>query len=258
MNVLIIEDEPAAAENLTYILKEIVPSINIETVIDTVIDAIDFFNNPHHIELAFFDIHLADGISFEIFEKTQVNIPIIFTTAYDEYAIKAFKVNSIDYLLKPIDEDELKDAIDKYKTSKQTTALPKQFQKMLQLISAEKKPYKNTYLLQHRDTIIPLKVNDVAYFYIEASIVKAITNDNKSYVIDKKLEDIVHDLNPELFFRVNRQYIVHKNAIENLQFYFNGKMILNLIPKAKEQVIVSKAKAPQLKSWMQNQKNKLD
>lgn len=254
MNVLIIEDEPAAAENLTYILKEIVPSINIETVIDTVIDAIDFFNRPHHIELAFFDIHLADGISFEIFEKTQVNIPIIFTTAYDEYAIKAFKVNSIDYLLKPIDEDELKDAIEKYKTSKQTTALPEQFQQILQLISAEKKPYKNTYLVQHRDTIIPLKVNDVAYFCIEASIVKAITNDNKSYVIDKKLEDIVHDLNPELFFRVNRQYIVQKNAIENLQFYFNGKMVLNLIPKAKEQVIVSKAKAPQLKSWMQNQK----
>lgn len=201
---------------------------------------------------------MADGISFEIFEKTQVNIPIIFTTAYDEYAIKAFKVNSIDYLLKPIDEDELKDAIDKYKTSKQTTALPVQFQQMLQLISAEKKPYKNTYLVQHRDTITPLKVNDVAYFYIEASIVKAITNDNKSYVIDKKLEDIVHELNPELFFRVNRQYIVHKNAIENLQFYFNGKLILNIIPKAKEQVIVSKVKAPQLKNWMQNQKNKLN
>ena len=258
MNVLIIEDEPAAAENLKYILKEIEPSITFEIVIDTVVDAIDFFNSPHNIELAFFDIHLADGISFEIFEKAQVNSPIIFTTAYDEYAIKAFKVNSIDYLLKPIDEDELKDAINKYKTSKQTTPLPEQFKQLLQLISAEKKSYKNTYLVQHRDTIMPLKVNDVAYFYIEASLVKAITNDNKSYIIDKKLEDIVNELNPEVFFRVNRQYIVHKNAIENLQFYFNGKLILNLIPKAKEQVIVSKAKAPQFKSWMQNQKNELN
>lgn len=254
MNVLIIEDEPAAAENLKYILMEIEPSITFESVIDTVEDAVEFFNNPHNIELAFFDIHLADGISFEIFKNTQVNIPIIFTTAYDEYAIKAFKVNSIDYLLKPIDEDELKSAIDKYKRSIQTTPLQKQFQQMLQFISTEQKSYKNTLLVHLRDTIIPLKVNDVAYFLIDSSIVKAITNDNKVYVIDKKLEDIELELNPELFFRANRQYIIHKNAIENFQLYFNGKLILNLIPKTKEQIIISKAKAPQLKSWMENPK----
>ncbi|MEJ2112650.1 MAG: LytTR family DNA-binding domain-containing protein [Flavobacteriaceae bacterium] len=250
MNVLIIEDEPAAAENLKYILKEIEPSITFETVIDTVVDAIDFFNSPHNIELAFFDIHLADGISFEIFEKAQVNSPIIFTTAYDEYAIKAFKVNSIDYLLKPIDEDELKDAINKYKTSKQTTSLPKQFQQLLQMLNTEKRTFKSTYLVQQRDTFIPLSVNEIAYFTIDTGIVKAISFDEKEYNISEKLEDIETQINPDEFFRVNRQFIVHRKAIKNLQLYFNGKLILNLEPKPTEQIVVSKAKAPQLKKWI--------
>jgi two-component system LytT family response regulator len=250
MNVLIIEDEPAAAENLKYILKEIEPSITFETVIDTIVDAIDFFNSPHNIELAFFDIHLADGISFEIFEKAQVNSPIIFTTAYDEYAIKAFKVNSIDYLLKPIDEDELKNAINKYKTSKQTTSLPKQFQQLLQMLSTEKRTFKSTYLVQQRDTFIPLSVNEIAYFTIDTGVVKAISFDEKEYNISEKLEDIETQINPDEFFRVNRQFIVHRKAIKNLQLYFNGKLILNLEPKPTEQIVVSKAKAPQLKKWM--------
>jgi len=250
MNVLIIEDEPAAAENLKYILKEIEPSITFETVIDTIVDAIDFFNSPHNIELAFFDIHLADGISFEIFEKAQVNSPIIFTTAYDEYAIKAFKVNSIDYLLKPIDEDELKNAINKYKTSKQTTSLPKQFQQLLQMLSTEKRTFKSTYLVQQRDTFIPLSVNEIAYFTIDTGVVKAISFDEKEYNISEKLEDIETQINPDEFFRVNRQFIVHRKAIKNLQLYFNGKLILNLESKPTEQIVVSKAKAPQLKKWM--------
>ena len=250
MNVLIIEDEPAAAENLKYILKEIEPSITFEIVIDTVVDAIDFFNSPHNIELAFFDIHLADGISFEIFEKAQVNSPIIFTTAYDEYAIKAFKVNSIDYLLKPIDEDELKNAINKYKTSKQTTSLPKQFQQVLQMLNIEKRTFKSTYLVQQRDTFIPLSVNEIAYFTIDTGIVKTISFDEKEYNISEKLEDIETQINPDEFFRVNRQFIVHRKAIKNLQLYFNGKLILNIEPKPTEQIVVSKAKAPQLKKWM--------
>ncbi|MCF2875790.1 MULTISPECIES: LytR/AlgR family response regulator transcription factor [unclassified Tenacibaculum] len=253
MNVLIIEDEQAAAENLKYLLKEIDPSITVETVIDTVVDAVDFFNKEHSIALAFFDIHLADGISFEIFEKVQVNVPIIFTTAFDEYAIKAFKVNSVDYLLKPIDEEELKDAIDKYKSTRQASPINEQFQQMLQLIKSEQKSFKNTYLVQQRDTLIPLNVDDVAYFTIDDSIVKAVVKDNKSFIIDKKLEDIETELNPALFFRANRQFIVNRNAIENLQLYFNGKLILNVNPKSQEQIVVSKAKAPQLKNWMHHQ-----
>ncbi len=250
MKVLIIEDEQAAAKNLEHLLQEIDTTISVERIIDTVSEAVSFFKGKHSVELAFFDIHLADGNSFEIFEKVDVTIPIIFTTAYDEYAIKAFKVNSVDYLLKPIDEDELKEAIYKYKSSKQSLPNPSQFLEVLELIKGEKRSYKKTYLVQQRDTLIPLNVDEIAYFTIDESIVKAVTHNNKTHILDKKLEDIEAELDPSLFFRANRQFIVQRNSIENLQLYFNGKLILNVIPKPQEQIIISKAKAPLLKNWM--------
>ncbi|WP_308992452.1 LytTR family DNA-binding domain-containing protein [Mariniflexile litorale] len=250
MKVLIIEDEHTASENLKYHLNNIEPSITIETTLETVADAVSYFNNEFFAELVFVDIHLADGISFEIFEKTEVNIPIIFTTAYNEYAIKAFKVNSIDYLLKPIDEDELREAINKYKSLKLKYPINDQFQQLLKLIN--RKSFKSTYLVQQRDTLLPLEINGIAYFTIDAGVVKAITLDNKSFVLDKKLEEIELEINPEQFFRANRQFIVQRNTIENLKMYFNGKLILNIYPKPKEQIIISKAKAPQLKNWINN------
>lgn len=250
MKVLIIEDEFAAVENLKYLLKDIEPSIEIEKVIDSVEEAINYFNGNIASELVFMDIHLADGISFDIFEKTQVNIPIIFTTAYNEYALKAFKVNSIDYLLKPIDEEELKESIDKYKSSKNIQPDNTQLKNLLALLNENKKEYKSTYLVQQRDTLIPLDTNDIAYFTIDEGIVKAITLDNKSYTIDKKLEDIEAELDTRKFFRANRQFIVQRKAVKNLQLYFNGKLLLNIIPKPNEQIVISKAKAPLLKQWM--------
>ncbi|MEO1030349.1 MAG: LytTR family DNA-binding domain-containing protein [Bacteroidota bacterium] len=250
MRVLIIEDEKAAAENLKILLSEVDASIHVDTIIDTVSGAVDYFSEAHDIELAFFDIHLADGISFEIFDTVKVDVPVIFTTAYDEYAVKAFKVNSVDYLLKPIDEDELKEAIAKYKSTKQHVPVNEQFQQMLQMLNTEKKNYKTTYLVQQRDTLVPLSVNDIAYFTIDTGIVKATSFDKKGYIIDEKLEDIEAQLDPDQFFRANRQFIVQKKAIENLQLYFNGKLILNITPQPDEQIVVSKAKAPQLKKWM--------
>ncbi|WP_299556007.1 LytTR family DNA-binding domain-containing protein [Seonamhaeicola sp.] len=250
MKVVIIEDEKAAAENLKFLLSEIDPSIQVDKIIDTVSGAVDYFSKTSTFELAFFDIHLADGNSFEIFEKAEIRVPVIFTTAYDEYALKAFKVNSIDYLLKPIDEDELKEAIERFKSTNQNVPVNEQFNKMLQMLNTEKKTYKTTYLVQQRDTLIPLNVDDIAYFIIDAGIVKAISFDTKSYIIDEKLEDIEEALNPNHFFRANRQFIVQRKAIKNLQLYFNGKLILNVQPKPNEQIVVSKAKAPQLKNWM--------
>jgi two-component system LytT family response regulator len=250
MRVLIIEDEKAAAENLKFLLTQLDPSIVVEKVINTVSGAIEFFLKENTIELAFFDIHLADGISFEIFEKVQINIPIIFTTAYDEYALKAFKVNSIAYLLKPIDEDELREALVKYNNTQHSVPSSQQFQEMLQILQTEKKKYKSTYLVHKRDTLVPLGVNEIAYFTIDMGTVKAISFDENEYVIEKKLEDIEVEINPDHFFRANRQFIVQRKAIENLQLYFNGKLILNLNPKPSEQVVVSKTKAPRLKQWI--------
>ena len=251
MKVLVIEDEQAAAENLIFLLKDLEPTIQILATIDSVAGSISYFNRGAEADLVFMDIHLADGISFEIFETAKVETPIIFTTAYDEYALKAFKVNSIDYLLKPIDKDELKESIDKFK-SRQSSLAPanEQLQNVLNFINTQQRNYKSTYLVQQRDTLIPVSVDEIAYFCIDTGVVKAVSFQNTSYVIDKKLEDIEEELDPRNFFRANRQYIVQRKAIENVQLYFNGKLILNTLPKSEEQIVISKVKAPQLKEWI--------
>lgn len=250
MKVVIVEDEKAAAENLKFLLSESDTSIYVDKIIDSVSEAVKYFTEDKSIELAFFDIHLADGISFEVFDEVDVNIPIIFTTAYDEYAIKAFKVNSVDYLLKPIDEEELKEALDKYRTTRQTSSITDSFKEIVRMLKNENKTHKSAYLVQQRDTLIPLNVPDIAYFTIDMGVVKAITFENKFYNMDENLEDIEAELDPNQFFRANRQFIVQRKAIENLKLYFNGKLILSINPKPLEQIVVSKAKAPQLKKWM--------
>ena len=154
------------------------------------------------------------------------------------------------YLLKPIDEDELREALEKYKTSIKTTPTAEQFQEMFRMLKLERRSYKSTYLVQQRDTLTPLNVKDVAYFTIDTGIVKAITSQKKEYIIEEKLEDIEEQLDPDQFFRANRQFIVHRKAIKNLRIYFHGKLILTVDPKPEQQIIVSKVKAPQLKEWI--------
>lgn len=250
MKVVILEDEKSAADNLKYLLSQVDDSIRIEKVIDTVADAIDYFQGDHGAELAFFDIHLADGNSFEIFEKVNPKIPIIFTTAYDEYALKAFKVSSIDYLLKPIDEDELRDAVERYKASNKVLNISDELKAVLSTVRGDTRKYRSSFLVQQRDFLIPVNVSDVAYITIDAGVVKAMTFEGKGYVIDEKLEDIEANLDPHTFFRANRQFIVQRRSVVNLNVYFNGKLILNIHPTPAEQIIISKAKAPQLREWL--------
>lgn len=251
MKVVILEDEKSASENLKYLLGEIDSSIKVDMVIDTVSEAIDYFNTNPKIELAFFDIHLADGNSFDIFKEVKINTPIIFTTAYDEYALKAFKVNSIDYLLKPIDEYELRGAIQRFKTINRK--MPQDFESVFEMLRKVPKKYKSTFLVQQRDRLIPIDVIDIAYITINTGIVRAFTFEDKSYVINEKLEDIEVSLNPNQFFRANRQFIIHRKSIHSLTLYFNGKLILNTIPNPTEKIVVSKAKATQLKKWINSQ-----
>lgn len=251
MKIVIVEDELAASENLIYLLKNLNPSIEVLTVLDSVRASVEYFSTSNGAELVFMDIHLADGLSFEIFDQVQINKPVIFTTAYDQYALKAFKVNSIDYLLKPVDEDELTKALTQFEVQSQIEPTPNiQMEGLLNLIKANSKTYKTTYLVSLRDQLIPVKTASFAYLYIDTGIVKAITNDNQTYTIDKKLEDIESELDPECFYRVNRQFIVHKNAIANIKYYFNGKLILNVLPIFKEQIVVSKAKSTAFKKWI--------
>jgi len=251
MKVVIVEDEIAASENLIFLLQEQEPDLEVLRVLDSVDSAIAYFSAGTEAQLVFMDIHLADGISFEIFEQVSITAPIIFTTAYDQYALKAFKVNSIDYLLKPIIEEELEAALDQFRrTDMDKTVDDHQINAILDYMQAQRKPYKSTYLVHHKDEMVPVKTEDIAFFYIDTGVVKAVTFGNRPYPIEKKLEDIEAELDPEQFKRVNRQYIVQKEAIAHLKYYFNGKLILQTDPPAKERIVISKAKATEFKSWV--------
>jgi len=253
MKAVIIEDEQSAVLNLELLLKSIDATIQIVATIDTVTDAIDFFQKENGYDVIFMDIHLADGNSFEIFKELKPTSPIIFTTAYDQYAIQAFKVNSIDYLLKPIQDSELKNAIEKLKQTQTQSQLPisnQQMQGLFNLIQGQKKSYRQSFLVQKGDILTPIASNDFAFFYIQHGVVRGTTIQNVTYHLNGKLEDLENDLNPQEFYRANRQYLVQRSAIKNLSIYFNGRLIVNTIPKAKDQIIVSKANAPKFKEWL--------
>lgn len=251
MNVVIIEDEIAASENLAYLLQRINPFIKIVAVLESVKAAVAYFGRPHEIDLVFSDIHLADGLSFEIFDQVKIQAPMVFTTAYDQYTLRAFKLNSIDYLLKPIDKEELSASLDQFKSqAKGKGLIDEQVNGLMDLIKAKTKSYKTTYLLNHRDQLLPLKTEQFAYIYIDTGIVKVKTRDNQTYILDKKLEEIESELDPNIFCRVNRQFIISRDAVANIKYHFGGKLLLNVKPPFEERIVISKAKAPEFKNWM--------
>ena len=252
MKVVIVEDEISAAENLIELLKIVAPDAEVVTTLDSVKKSVAYFQQDVPIDLVFMDIHLADGISFEIFDAVDLKIPVIFTTAYDQYALKAFKVNSLDYLLKPIDETELKAAIDQYQQQANPKMEDGALEALRSLFTQAPKKFRTTFLVNQRDGMIPIKTEDIAFFYIEDSIVYATTKKNQKVAIDKKLEEIEEELDPQQFKRVNRQFIVNREALVNIKYYFNGKLIVNTQPPAKERMVVSKARATEFKTWVDN------
>ena len=251
MKVVIVEDERAASENLIYHLRRLEPAIEILETLDSVKSAVAFFSSPNEAELVFMDIHLADGLSFEIFDRVSLKAPVIFTTAYDQYALKAFKVHSIDYLLKPISQQELGDALRQFKTQLHGKAdMDKQLERLLGLMDIRKRAYKTTILVSQRDQLVPLKSESIAYLHIETGIVKLVTRDNQLFLLDKTLEEMENELDPDIFCRLNRQCLANREAITNITQYFNGKLIVKLDPPLKERVVVSKAKAREFKEWL--------
>ncbi|ODS22313.1 hypothetical protein AB835_14885 [Candidatus Endobugula sertula] len=253
MRAVIIEDELSAVLNLEHLFKSIEPRIQTIEVIDTVTDAIHFFENENGYDIVFMDIHLADGNSFDILKEVEPVAPIIFTTAYDQYAIQAFKVNSIDYLLKPIREEELKNALNKFeqsRTSSPSAFSPEQVKGLLELLKEQKKVFRKSYLVQKGDTLIPIASDEFAFFFIKNGVVRGTTTENVSYYLDDNLEGLENELDPVNFFRANRQYLVQRSAIKNLTVYFNGRLIVNTRPESKEHIIVSKANVPKFKAWL--------
>lgn len=255
MKAIIIEDEQSAADNLKFLLQSVAPDIQIIESIETVSDAIAFFRHNKAYDLIFMDIHLADGNSFEIVKEVEPVAPIIFTTAYDQYAIQAFKLNSIDYLLKPIRELDLKNALLKFKEKHfKAIVSNKQIEALMSLVKTPKKSFRGSFLVQKKDSFIPIASKDFAYFFIQNGVVRGTTKDRQTYSLNEKLEDLEKELNPEEFFRANRQYLIQRSVIQSLETYFNGRLVLKLHPQAMDQVIVSKATASRLKAWLKDAK----
>lgn len=249
MKVIILEDEKLSAEHLQTMLKRVEPSIKVLQVFDSVKKSVEYFKKNNDAELLFVDIHLADGISFEIFSKVKIEIPIIFTTAYDEYAIKAFKLNSVDYLLKPIDIDELKAAIEKFKKGIQSkpSIIAEDISTIIQNVHRQ---YKNRFMVKIGDTISSLKTEDIIYFLSEDGLVLAITSQNKKFPIDYTLDQLEEIISPELFFRINRKVLVNINAIQKASPYFNSRLKLSIIGLNEEDAIVSRERVADFKNWL--------
>ena len=252
MRVIIVEDEKSAIKNMVALLQEIDPNITVIASLQTISEATKWITNNPSPELAFFDIQLADGLSFEIFKKTLVEFPIIFTTAYNEYALRAFKVNSIDYLLKPIKKQELVFAINKYKKINEDLVLKNEnFIAIMKTLNIEiKQSYKKTILVKKFDGLIPIQTSSFAYFFIETGIVYGYTHNKEKFVIDETLDALAEQLSPSDFFRANRQFIVSRNSIKEAQNYFNKGFSLKLNLSQNEIILISKAKVSLFKDWL--------
>ena len=255
MKIAIIEDEPKIAESLKLILMEIYPSISVMKILSSVKSSVEWLRvNQSSCDLLFMDINLTDGLSFEIFNQIESNTPIVFLTAYDQYALDAFKVNGVDYILKPFDKTKIKQSLKKFKSLTQTGSNPtnaESLQHLLEVVASKTITNKRkSYLVYHQDKLIPLAVDDISWFYKSNQVTYACTISKKKYVIDDALDKIQNEVSSVNFYRANRQFIVSKNAIENIAIYFNGRLIVNILPKPDEKIIVSKAKATDFKKWL--------
>jgi DNA-binding LytR/AlgR family response regulator len=252
MKVLIIEDEKPAAKRITKLVKALDTNIEIVDIIDAVEDAVSWFNNYPMPDLVFMDIQLADGLSFDIFKGVQVTCPVIFTTAYDEYALEAFKVNSIDYLLKPIEEKALQKAWDKFQLLRKSSN--SDIQGLLESFKSmnEQKKYKERFLVKKGDGYKYIKIDKIAYFYSEDGLTFIKTFEKERYIIDEKMNQLELGLHPRHYFRINRKLIISDQAVKDIVNYFNNRLKLELNPSFDKEVIVSRERVVAFKAWLQD------
>ena len=252
MKILIIEDESLAAEKLCNTLNAIDPECEILDVINSVDEGKAWLENNHHPDLILSDIHLSDGLSFAIFSDIEIECPIIFITAYEKYAIQAFEVNSIDYLLKPVEENRLRQALEKYKLLQnlRTDNRVLLFQEFKELLSKGSREYKERFLCKLGNKIKSIPTSSIRYFYSKDKITFIIDKDNTRLPINNTLDEIDQLVDPKYFFRVNRKFVVHYESISEIHPYFKGRLKINLDPDVAEDIIVSTERSPLLKSWL--------
>jgi len=248
MKALIIEDEILAAKHLRHVIDE-VGGIEILAVTESIAESVEWFRKNPQPDIIFMDIHLADGSAFEIFRHISVSCPIIFTTAYDEYALKAFKVNSIDYLLKPIDAVSVKGAVRKLELLSPKNSSQDDFRKFIDTFT-KGLTYKSHFLIPAKgDKLIPVQSAEIAYILIDSGTVKAVKFDEKSFRFEYTLDELAEILDPADFFRANRQYIISRKAIKDIDLWFNSRLSVNLKLPTPEKILISKARIPEFKNW---------
>lgn len=255
MRLLLLEDEPLVAKNVEKLVRQLLPDATIQGPLVSVENALAWFAQQSEPDLILADIQLADGVSFEIFQELNLACPIIFTTAYDEYAIRAFKLNSIDYLLKPIDKEELERAFEKFQRwhrTPQQALFPQQLRNLLNdLENRSTKKYKHRFTAHYQRSVVAIPDTRIAYF-VRDEVIWLVTIDNQRLITDYQSLDEVEDLlDPTQFVRANRQYIVRKEAIESYRTHYSGKIELLLVVAAKEEVVISKDRAASFRIWFE-------
>lgn len=257
IKVVIIEDELMAQKELIRLLRsQKVIQLEVHKCIESIEEAVVYFDENKMPDLIFLDIHLSDGLSFEIFRKTSITVPVIFTTAYDQYALKAFELNSIDYLLKPISPEFLEKALIKFQTyfsnSNSLNALTSnQLQSINQILNNWPKNYKERFLGKTANSLQHIDINEVAYFYADDILVFLMAKDGKRFQIDYKLESLESILDPKQFFRINRSVIIQPKAILKIEKHLNGRYALLLSPKFESEVLISKARVNEFLKWLE-------
>lgn len=249
MKIVIIEDEIAASSQLKFLLNQLKISCEILAIIESVEEAIKWFTKNDVPDLIFSDIQLADGISFEIYEQIKINVPIIFITAFDEFAIRAFKLNSVDYILKPLDADSLNFAIEKF--NNQQLIKQETLNQLFKQQAFSQKSYRKSFLVRYRDKLLPIKTSDFAYFFIENGLVFGQLWDGRKLILDFKLEDLENQLEPHDFIRANRQYILSRECILEIEPYINSRILVKTNPTSPYETVISKEKVTQFKNWFE-------
>ena len=251
LSVLIIEDEAPAANKLRRLLAGISPNIEVVGEIPSVIEGIRFLTN-NQVDLVLSDIHLTDGLSFEIFTTLRTDVPVIFTTAYDEYALEAFKLNSIDYLLKPIKQSKLEEALNKlHRVQSPGSTENTDYNKLLDLLANNPGGFKNRFLVEAANgEWASVPTSEIAYFFAEGKYTFLVNNEGRKFFSNDNITSLAPQLNPDIFFQLNRKFITHINSIKAIHKYSKSRLKVDLLPAAEDDIIVSTEKTPQFRSWL--------
>ena len=252
MKIVIIEDEKITADDLATTLITLESNVNILAVLGSVKSAIAYFQKNEVPDLIFSDVQLGDGLSFEIFKAIPISTPIIFCTAYDEYALNAFKTNGIDYILKPFTENTIAEALNKYRNLRQTlSGNDNQYKTIIDALIKRDTPKSAAVLVHFKDKIMPIRIDEIALFYIENEVTYLITFDQRKYSLNKNLEELENTAGAR-FFRVNRQCLVNRKAVIDASHYFSRKLSVNICVPFNDKITVSKEKTPQFLNWLEN------